>query len=87
MGDIEIAHVMCAARRQCIDDSVGKVVTRIDHGNPVAGIDVVHGQVEQHGTLARVGFTDDVEVPLALPRARALSSWNSKRTVRRDRFA
>jgi hypothetical protein len=53
----------------------------------VAGIDVVHGQVEQHGTLARVGFTDDVEVPLALPRARALSSWNSKRTVRRDRFA
>jgi hypothetical protein len=24
---------------------------RIDHGNPVAGIDVVHGQVEQHGAL------------------------------------
>ena len=51
VGDIEIAHVMCAARRQCIDDSVGKVVMRIDHGNPVAGIDVVHGQVEQHGAL------------------------------------
>jgi hypothetical protein len=71
VGCIEIANRMGAIGRDAIRDCLGKVAVGVNYGHSFAGPDVVHGQVEEHGALARARFADNVNVPLAVsPRER-----------------
>jgi hypothetical protein len=52
VGDVEVAHLVCALGRHGVDNGFGKVAVRVDDGDPLAGINVVHGEIEQRCALA-----------------------------------
>jgi hypothetical protein len=64
IGGIKIADRMSAW--DAVRHRLGKVAVRVDHGDPFPGHDVVHGQVEQDRALAGTGFSDHVNMPLAV---------------------
>src|SRR5205807_879594 len=66
VGDIEVAHLMRPARRQGINNGLRQVAMRIEDGDPVAGINIVHGEIEENGALAGPGLADNKHVALAL---------------------
>jgi hypothetical protein len=66
IAGIEIAYLIGACGRNAIRHRLGEVAVRVDNGDPVAGDDVVHGEIKQGRGLARPGLADNVNMPLAV---------------------
>jgi hypothetical protein len=68
VSGIKIADRMGAIGWNTIRHRLGKIAVGVDDGDTLRRHDVMHGQVEDHGALARARFADNVNMPLAVTR-------------------
>ncbi len=66
LAGVEVAHVVDARARDGVENVLGKVAVRVDDRNALPREDVAHGEIEEERAFARAGFSDDVDVALAL---------------------
>lgn len=60
VGRVEVANRVGAGGRDAIRDRLSEIAVRVDDGDALPRIDVVHGEVKQGGALARARLADQV---------------------------
>src|ERR1700722_8377622 len=66
LAGVEVAHVINTPARDSIENVGCEIAVRIDDRDAFSRIDVVHGEIEQEGALARAGLADNPDVALTL---------------------
>ena len=70
VSGVKVTDRMRAVGWDAIRYRLGKVAVRVDHGDPLATHNVVHGEIEQHRALARTRTSRQCRHASRAPRAR-----------------